>query len=68
MKKLLVVNLQNPGETHYHNPKTIDSFMWGRRLSNYLMFTVGSEGVVTPITLTSGDVHDIRNQVMEKLK
>ena len=41
--KLLVVNLQNPNETKYYNPKDIGVFMWGRRLSNYPMFG----GIVT---------------------
>ena len=66
--KLLVVNLQNPNETKYHNPKDIGAFMWGRRLSNYPMFSVSDGGTMKQIVLTSGDVMEIKKQVMEQLK
>ena len=66
--KLLVVNLQNPNETKYHNPKDIGAFMWGRRLSNYPMFAVSANGEMKQIVLESADVMKIENQVMEQLK
>ena len=66
--KLLVVNLQNPNETKYHNPKDIGAFMWGRRLSNYPMFSVSDDGTMKPIVLESADVMEIKKQVMEQLK
>ena len=66
--KLLVVNLQNPNETKYHNPKDIGVFMWGRRLSNYPMFAVSENGEMKQIALESADVMEIENQVMEQLK
>ena len=66
--KLLVVNLQNPNETKYRNPKDISAFMLGRRLSNYPMFAVSDDGTMKQIVLTSGDVMEIKKQVMEQLK
>jgi hypothetical protein len=66
--KLLVVNLQNPNETKYHNPKNIGVFMWGRRISNYPMFAVGKNGEMKQIVLKSADIMEIKNQVMEELK
>ena len=66
--KLLVVNLQNPNETKYHNPKNISAFMWGRRLSNYPMFAVSDDGTMNQIVLESADVMEIKKQVMEQLK
>jgi hypothetical protein len=68
MTKLLVVNLQNPQETKYYNPKDIGVFMWGRRLSNYPMFAVSDDGIMKQIELTSADVQEIKTQVMEQLK
>lgn len=66
--KLLVVNLQNPNETKYRNPKDISAFMWGRRLSNYPMFAVSENGEMKQIVLESADVMEIEKQVMEQLK
>jgi hypothetical protein len=66
--KLLVVNLQDPSQTTYRNPKDIGSFMWGRRLSNYPMFSVDENGTMNPITITTGDVIELQEQVLEQLK
>jgi hypothetical protein len=66
--KLLVVNLQNPNETKYHNPKDIGVFMWGRRLSNYPMFAVSENSEMKQIVLESSNVMEIEKQVMEVLK
>ena len=66
--KLLVVNLQNPNETKYHNPKNISTFMLGRSLSNYPMFAVSENGEMKQIVLESADVMEIKKQVMEQLK
>lgn len=66
--KLLVVNLQDPTQTQYYNPEEIGIFMWGRRLSNYPMFSVGENGIMNPIVLTSADCNAITEEVMEQLK
>jgi hypothetical protein len=66
--KLLVVNLQDPSQTKYHNPKNIGAFMWGRRFSNYPMFSVDENGTMNPITITTGDVIELQKQVLEQLK
>ena len=66
--KLLVVNLQDPSQTTYRNPKNIGVFMWGRRLSNYPMFSVDENGTMNPITITTGDVIELQEQVLEQLK
>jgi len=66
--KLLVVNLQDPSQTKYHNPKDIGVFMWGRRLSNYPMFSVDENGTMKPIVLNSADCNVITEQVLEQLK
>ena len=60
--KLLLVNLQNPGDTKYANPKTIGSYLLGRRLSNYALFVV-KDGNFNQIVLTSAACHDIQNQI-----
>lgn len=61
--KLLVINLQNPGETKYRNPKTIGTWMWGKRLDNYRMFTLNKNGGLCPIVLTSSDCGEIQNKI-----
>jgi len=66
--KLLVVNLQNPNETKYHNPKDIGGFMLGRRLSNYPMFAVDKNGEMKQIVFKSAYITEIEKQVMEELK
>jgi hypothetical protein len=66
--KLLVINLQDPSQTKYHNPKDIGVFMWGRRLSNYPMFSVDENGTMNPITITTGDVIELQEEVLEQLK
>lgn len=66
--KLLVVNLQNPNDTKYHNPKNIGVFMLGRHLSNYPMFAVSKNGEMKQIVLESTDVMEIQKQVMGAIK
>ncbi|MCK5020160.1 MAG: hypothetical protein KAS32_24190 [Candidatus Peribacteraceae bacterium] len=64
--KLLVVNLQNPGETKYHDPKKIGSWMLARRLSNYRMFTLNDNCGLVPIVINDGaDVMEIQRIVDE---
>lgn len=60
--KLLVVNLQNPGETCYKSPKTIGSWLWGRRLSNYKLYCY-DDGELYPIIPKSSDIMLIQEQV-----
>lgn len=60
--KLLLVNLQNPGDTRYQNPKTAGSYLLGRRLSNYAVFVVQA-GKLNQIDLASGDCFVIQNQI-----
>jgi len=60
--KLLLVNLQNPGNTRYQNPRTLGSYLLGRRLSNYIVFVV-RDGKLNQIDLTSGDCFAIQNQI-----
>ena len=60
--KLLLVNLQNPGNTRYQNPKTVGSYLLGRRLSNYIVFVV-RDGELNQIDLVSGDCFAIQNQI-----
>jgi hypothetical protein len=66
--KLLVVHLNEPSETHYHDPEKISSWFLGKRLSHYPMFAVDDNKNMKPIVLTSSDVHEIQSQVMEQLK
>jgi hypothetical protein len=61
--KLLVINLQNPGDSKYRNPKTIGSFMLGRNLENYRLFTLNDAGGLWPIVLNSADCEKIQNRV-----
>lgn len=65
--KLLVVDLQSPNETHYHDPNTIGAFLLGRRLSNYPMFAVKDDGTMKKIVVDSADVTEIEKQVLEQL-
>ncbi len=66
--KLLLVNLQNPCDTKYFNPKQIGIHLLGRRLSNYPMFAVDENGTMKQIILTSSDSREIQKQVLEQLK
>ena len=50
--RLLVINLQNPAQTRYRNPKDIGTWMRGRRLSNYRFFTLNDNGGLVPIVIT----------------
>jgi hypothetical protein len=65
--KLLVVNLQNPNETKYINPKSIGSFMLGRRISNYPVFIVSNDGQLTQLFFENADVISIEKKVYETL-
>ena len=47
--KLLIVNRQDPAKSHYHSPKDIGVWLWGRRLSNYLVFVVKPDGIAEQI-------------------
>ena len=60
--KLLLVNLRNPEDTRYFNPKTVGSYLLGRRLSNYAVFAV-QDGKLNQIDLVSGDCVVIQNQI-----
>ena len=66
--KLLVVDLQNPANTQYRNPKDIGTFLLGRHIPNYPMFAVDDAGNTKPIVLTSSDCIQITKEVMEQLK
>jgi hypothetical protein len=66
--KLLVINLQNPGDTKYHNPKKIGSWMLGRRLSNFPMFAVDENGKMKQIVFTDSECSSITQQVLEQLQ
>ena len=66
--KLLVVNLQDPSKTKYWNPKSIDVFMWGRRLSNYKLFVVDQTGNMKPVVITDADTSVIQQQVLDMMK
>lgn len=55
--KLLLVNLQNPGDTKYVNPKTLGAYLLGRRLSNYALFVV-QDGNLNQIVLTTANCED----------
>jgi hypothetical protein len=66
--KLLVVNLQDPSKTKYWNPKSIDVFMWGRRLSNYKLFVVDQTGNMKPVVITNADISAIKQQVLDMMK
>lgn len=66
--KLLVVNLQDPSKTKYWNPKSIDAFMWGRRLSDYKLFVVDQTGNMKPLVITNADTSVIKQQVLDMMK
>jgi hypothetical protein len=66
--KLLVVNLQDPSKTKYWNPKSIDVFMWERRLSNYKLFVVDQTGNMKPVVITNADISTIKQQVLDMMK
>lgn len=65
--KLLLVNLQNPGTTRYVNPKTVGSYLLGRRLSNYAVFVVQA-GKLNQIDLVSGDCFAIQEQIDKAMR
>ncbi len=65
--KLLVINLQNPCDTKYRSPKTIGSFMWGRMIDNYPMFTVDGKGNMMRIYFDTSEVTEIQDVVKAAL-
>ena len=65
--KLLLVNLQNPGDTRYRNPKTVGSYLLDRRLSNYAVFVVQA-GKLNQIDLVSGDCFVMQNQIDKAMR
>ena len=68
MLKLLVVDLKNPEQTKYQDPKKISAFMLGRKFSEYPMYGVDESGTMTPIKITSiNDTIDLQYEVMEQL-
>jgi len=66
--KLLVINLQNPSKTHYHNKKDIGMWMWGKRISNYKMFVLDEENNLVEIKLESSNIFEIQKKVNEAMK
>ena len=65
--KLLFVNLQNPCDTKYHNPKQIGSHLWGRRLSNYPMFAVDENGNMKPIVVNASDAIELYTKIVKEI-
>jgi len=69
--QLLVVDIQNPGSTMYRNANMIGSFFLGRKISNYLLFTVGDNNKTQQIFLTSSarnpKCSEIQSQVLEQI-
>jgi hypothetical protein len=73
MKKLLAVNLQDPGKTSYINPKIAGLWMLGKCMSNYMYFAVQESDGDLPrleserILLDSAKIEDIQSQVDKAL-
>lgn len=65
--KLLVVNLQDPSKTHYHNVKDISYFLFGKRLSNYKLFLVSETGKMEPVKLHE-DLEKTKQNVVTLMK
>lgn len=61
--KLLIIDLERPDESRYMNPDKVDCFFWGRYVDKYPMFAVADDGAMTPIIVTSADIHVIKQQV-----
>ena len=61
--KLLVVNLQNPHDTQYRNPKKIGIWMMGRSLHNYPMFAVTDTHQLIPIDFDSPEVNHMQRTI-----
>jgi hypothetical protein len=66
--KLLIVSLKQPEKSTYFNPEKVDTFMWGKRLSEYAFLAVRDDGTIKPIILKSAEITDIKTQIMEELK
>jgi hypothetical protein len=64
MRRLLIIDLEYPDKTHYHNPETIDSFYWGRSISRHIPFLVNSDGSLEQIKLTNCDISQIKSQII----
>jgi len=58
--KLLIVNRQDTAKTHYHSPKDIGSWLWGRQLSNYLLFVIKPDGDAKQIILETAEITKIQ--------
>ena len=64
--KLLVVNLQDPTKTKYMSPNQIAIFLWGRRISNYLILKV-QDGRTDQIVITNCDIGSIEKQLADAI-
>lgn len=61
-KKLLVINKQNPRESRYYPPKEIGAYLWGRRISNYILMLVDNN-LYTVIEISNSEVMNIQAKV-----
>jgi hypothetical protein len=68
MKRLLVVDLQNPRQTQYMYPEEIKVFMLGRQLRNYPVFLVDDDLKMEQMVFPSAEISDIKNVLMERVK
>lgn len=66
--KLLIVNLQDPSKSEYRNPKTVASWLWGKRLSNYVLFIKSDSGNIIKLNFKSSDVVDIQKTIIETMQ
>lgn len=65
--QILIVDLENPEETHYRDSKTVGYWFLGRRLSDYMIFAV-NDRKVTRVFFKSPDIKDIQQAVDSALE
>jgi hypothetical protein len=69
MKRLLVIDLQDPEYSEYMYPEEYAIFILGRQLSHYPVFLVNWENLkMEPIYFPSSEFTDIKNLLMELVK
>ena len=62
LNKLLVINKSDLKKTMFINPKNIGNFLWGKRISNYILIHL-KDGYEEIVKLDSNECDLIQGQI-----
>ena len=62
LNKLLVINKSDLKKTMFINPKHIGNFLWGKRISNYILIHL-KDGCEEIVKLNSNECNLIQDQI-----